>query len=216
MSKEIFTDIYKAKAWGGISVSGPGSDISQTKRLIEMLPSIFEKYTITTMLDAPCGDFHWMKRVDKSKIIYIGGDIVSDIISSNRRYETDKITFMEFNLITQRIPSVDLLFTRDCLVHFSYQDIFKFLRNLLKSNVTYFLSTSFIDRNVNQDIRTGEWRPLNLLQSPFNFPTPIDIFNEHCTENNNQFSDKCMCLWKVEDIRKCLHKQYPNLFKDSI
>jgi hypothetical protein len=28
----------------------------------------------------------------------------------------------------------------------------------------------FTDRNTDQDIRLGEWRPLNVLQPPYDFP----------------------------------------------
>jgi len=35
---------------------------------------------------------------------------------------------------------------------------------------------------------------------PFNFPKPLEIINEKCTENGGVNSDKSMCIWAVEDM----------------
>ena len=51
-------------------------------------------------------------------------------------------------------------------------DVNWILENIKKSNVKYFLTTNFLNRK-NDDIRTGEWRPLCLQEPPFNFPKPI-------------------------------------------
>ena len=61
-AEDIFTEIFAGNEWGGNdSVSGTGSDIHQTKTIVEELPTLFEEYNISTMLDIPCGDFHWRK-----------------------------------------------------------------------------------------------------------------------------------------------------------
>lgn len=205
MSKEIFTNIYNNHSWGGVSKSGPGSDLEQTKNLIETLPKLFTKYDIKTFLDAPCGDFHWMQFVDKSNINYIGGDIVSNVISTNKNnFETDVVSFLELDIINDKLPKADIIFVRDCLVHFPITSIYKFLFNLISSDIKYLMTTTFVDRNINYDINFGEWRQLNLLTVPFNFPKPLEIINEGCTENDNSNSDKSMCLWNVSDIKKLL------------
>ena len=67
--KEVFLNIFNENHWGGTdSISGPGSDLTQTKILIETLPKLLEEYKIKTMLDIPCGDFYWMSNVDLSML----------------------------------------------------------------------------------------------------------------------------------------------------
>lgn len=203
--KQIFTNIYNNHSWGGVSRSGPGSDLSQTTVLINELPKIFKDYNIETFLDAPCGDYHWMQYVEKSDVDYIGGDIVLDIIKTNNlKYSNDKTSFMELDILTDNLPTCDMIFVRDCLVHFPISSIFKFLLNLTSSNIKFLMTTSFINRTSNYDISFGEWRQLNLLIQPFNLQKPLAIINENCTENGGVNSDKSMCIWSVDDIRRSL------------
>src|SRR4051794_14532620 len=63
-TRDIFTKIYRNNWFNGRnSVSGPGSEIEQTRVLIEELPRLFADLDISTLLDIPCGDFHWMNNV---------------------------------------------------------------------------------------------------------------------------------------------------------
>jgi len=83
---KVFDNIYKNNLWSSDeSYSGRGSELKSTKILRTALPRIWKEYKIKTFLDVPCGDFHWMKEVDKSNISYIGGDIVFDLIEINNK-----------------------------------------------------------------------------------------------------------------------------------
>ena len=67
--EETFTEIYKNKFWDSKeSVSGRGSEIEQTKRIIIELPKLYDKFEIKSVLDIPCGDYHWMKYVDNNSV----------------------------------------------------------------------------------------------------------------------------------------------------
>src|SRR3989337_577739 len=77
--EQIFKEIYKSHQWSGISKSGPGSDLTQTKVIREELPKIIKKLKIASLLDIPCGDFFWLKEVDLGFVNYIGADIVDDV-----------------------------------------------------------------------------------------------------------------------------------------
>lgn len=200
MSKDVFTRIYEEHLWGGISKSGPGSDLTQTEILIREIPVILNRYNIKKIIDAPCGDFNWMKFVNLSNVEYLGCDIVESVVVKNKQYESTSIKFDVLDIVNDELPTGDLIFVRDCLVHFSYDMIFKFLNNLKNSDIKYLMTTSFINRNYNYDINCGEWRPLNLMCSPFNLPRPIDIIIEKCSEGNGAFSDKSICVWEVEHI----------------
>ena len=95
-----------------------------------------------------------------------------------------------------------MLFCRDCFVHFSYSDIYFALDNIKQSKITYLLTTTFPDCESNEDITTGDWRLLNLEKPPFNFPTPLRLINEQCSEGGGLYQDKSLGLWQVQDIPK--------------
>lgn len=207
-TEDIFTKIYTNNAWGGTdSVSGTGSDLIQTEVLVRELDSLLKAMNISTVLDIPCGDFNWMKKVNLSNIKYIGADIVKDIVIKNKeKYSKENIVFINLNLINDLLPTTDLILSRDCFVHFSFNDIFLAIENICKSKSKYILTTTFTEVKNNIDIVTGEWRTINLMEKPFNFPTPILLINENCSEQNGIYSDKSMGLWKIEDITKKVEK----------
>jgi hypothetical protein len=205
-SEDAFTHIYRNNAFGGKdSVSGPGSDIHQTRVIASELPTLFDALKIYSMLDLPCGDFHWMKSVDLNRIDYTGADIVKELIQENStKYARDGIRFQYLDLIKGELPKVDLVFCRDCLVHLSFADIGLALENICNSQSEYFLTTTFTGRKHNHDILTGEWRALNLELDPFGLPKPLKIIYEECTEEDGQYRDKALALWRITDIRESL------------
>lgn len=203
-AKATFTEIYDKNFWNSPeSFSGTGSDDIQTRAISSRLPALWKKYKVTPLLDVPCGDFHWMRNVDLSGIQYTGGDIVESLIKRNNvNYAKSNISFEVIDLIQGPLPKVDMIFCRDCLVHFSYEHIAKAIENLKKSGATYFLTTSFVNRKLNFDIKTGHWRPINLRIAPFNFPQPLEVISEECTEGNGKSYDKSLLLFRVSDFDK--------------
>ncbi len=202
-TNEVFTKIYKDNHWkSSESISGKGSGHEQTKSLIKNLEKLLNDMNITSTLDIPCGDFKWMQKVDFSKIDYIGADIVEELIKNNKKQYNEKnnFKFIVLDLIKDTLPKSDLIIVRDCLVHFSYADIFTAIKNIKSSGCKYFLTTTFPNHHLNHDIITGDWRTLNLQEKPFNFPNPILVINENCTEGNGKYKDKSMALWKLSEI----------------
>ena len=201
-AKEVFTRINNKKLWSGSeSASGSGSEIGQTKTLIKELPELLKNKGIKTILDIPCGDFNWMRKVDLSSFDYLGADIVDDLVSENlKNYGSENINFTVLNIITDVLPEKDLIFVRDCFVHFSSNDIQKAINNIKRSGCKYLLTTTFVNYHDNHDIITGKWRPLNLREKPFNFPEPEYILLENCTEKDGKYKDKAMGLWLVEKL----------------
>lgn len=199
---EIFTEIAKKNVWQDQeSVSGYGSALDQTKTIICEIPKVIKELKIKTIFDIPCGDFNWFKEINLSDNIYLGGDIVKEIvIQNNQKYKKDNLSFVEFNLLEDIQEEKDLVFCRDCLVHFSTNDIWKALSNIKASNSKYLMTTTFLKEEKNNDIVTGGWRPINFMKSPFNFPEPILIVNENCTEKNGIFSDKSLGVWELKDL----------------
>ena len=200
----VFSTIYSLNLWGSNeSRSGRGSNINATKIIQEKLPVLWKQYEIKTFLDVPCGDYNWMKGVPKDNIVYIGGDIVAKLIEeNNQKYKTKNISFELLDITKDILPTVDMIFCRDCLQHLSYESVFKVLKNFKESNSKYLLTTSYPLTLSNWDIFDGDYRPLNLRKKPFNFPPSLHKIHEKqkMGERGSEV-DKCMYLYKMNDIR---------------
>jgi len=200
-NKNVFTSYYKNNTWRGKeSKSGPGSDYDNTKFLIKELPFIFEKYGIKSILDIPCGDFNWMKRINLDSITYHGADIVDELIEENKaQYKRNNIKFSVLDLINDKLPRVDLVLVRDCFVHLNNDDIKKCLTNIKNSESKYLLSTTFtwIHMQTNVNIKNGNWRRVNLENKPFELPKALTNVVEG---EPLLHRDKSLGLWFIKDI----------------
>ncbi len=199
---ETFNSIYQTNHWGGAdSVSGNGSGQSQTDEIRKQLPLLMDEFGLTSILDLPCGDFNWMRQVNFGNIRYTGADIVVDIIHKNQKTFADKNRqFIALDLTRDNLPPADIIFSRDCLVHLSFEDIFRALKNLKRSTIPYLLTTTFPDCEENIDIVSGDWRILNLEKPPFHFPKPLRLINERCTEGDGTYADKSLGLWEIQSL----------------
>jgi hypothetical protein len=200
---ELFAHYYRNNNWGSQeSVSGEGSTLKYTEKLRAELPRVLELCKVKIMLDAPCGDFNWMRLVPRENgIRYIGGDIVEELIERNRRLYADATT--EFKIIDVRndpLPTADIWMCRDCLFHLSDQDIFRTLGNFSKSDIHYLLTSTHPHTRLNLDIDTGDFRLLDLEKPPFNFPK-ADIYIDDWIEG---FPVRQLGLWSRDAINKCL------------
>jgi SAM-dependent methyltransferase len=197
--QSIFTNIYKLNYWESQeSKSGRGSTLKATTVIREQLPLIIEKYTIQSMLDVPCGDYNWMKAVKKT-CNYIGGDIVAEAIENNQKlYASEKVQFRQIDITKDALPTVDLIFCKDCLQHLSDASVHKALANFKSSGSKYLLVTSYPKTWINHDIEDGSYRALNLRKSPFRLPKPILRVRESLQCGNE--IDKSMYLYQLSDL----------------
>lgn len=205
--EHIFTKIYQKNGWHGMqSLSGRGSDVDQTAALVAYLPQLLTQLEVKRLLDVPCGDFNWMRHALPDFLDYTGGDIVSELVSENQRqFANERIRFQSLDLLQSTLGAYDLIFCRDCLVHLSNQDVLNALTRMVNSGSRYLALTTFNQRipergSSQQDISTGDWRPINLEAAPFNLPKPLILFNEGCTQDSGKFADKCIGVWKVKDL----------------
>jgi len=199
--KSIFTELYFEPKRDEEMISGPGSDLVQTAVISSEIPAVIKEFDIQTMLDAPCGDFYWMRRVELGVKTYIGVDIVRELVERHtRNHANANRRFMCRDITSDTLPCVDMIFSRDALVHLSNSDAQAALANFKASGSKYLLMTTFAETPRNEDILTGGWRPINFQRAPFNLPPPLKLINEHCTEDGGKYPDKSLGLWKLEDI----------------
>ncbi len=201
--KMVFTIIYRRKVWQDPeSRSGSGSNLRATQALRAELPHLIQSLQIRLMLDVPCGDFNWMKEVNLGRLNYLGADIVEELIENNNaRFAAPTRKFVCLDILKDPIPRVDLIFCRDCLVHFSYHHIWEAIRRFKASGSTYLATTTFPQINQNADIPTGQHRDINLQMPPFSFPEPIMLLNDGLPPPTGvPEASKKVGVWKVADL----------------
>lgn len=172
--KDIFTKIIQTGQWDRGSPCGSGSTVQYTEQLRKSLENFIKESGIRSMFDAPCGDHAWMNLVKFPKDFdYVGGDIVDFLIKDNqRRYPHRR--FVQFDITKDVIPKTELLFCRDCLFHFSWEDMQRAFDNIARGGAQWIMTTSYLPgRCRNSRIRTGEFTPIRLERAPFNFPEPV-------------------------------------------
>ncbi len=200
--QERFELIYNENFWeSDESRSGIGSEIENTKEALKALEYIIKEYRIKSIIDVPCGDFNWMSKMDLKNINYRGYDIVRSVIKdNNKKFKKFNINFFHSDITNSKLDKADMMIVRDCLVHFSIEDIKKSIFRIKQSRSKYLVSTSFVNVEKNIDIYTADWRPINLEKEPFNFPKPLITINEKCQEMDGIYADKSLCLWEINKL----------------
>lgn len=193
---------------------GPGSTLWYTENIRRELPKFFKKFDIKSILDAPCGDYQWMNKIEFSKEFdYLGADLHHAMIERNKKlYHAN---FIQLDITEDYMPSRDLIFVRDCLFHFSNENKSKFLLNFLRSNFKYLLTSNHPKCNFNENLPTGHFRQINWNINPWNFPKSIDLIVDY-DEKDIRFSAfpyRTMELWSHEQIKIAFQKLITNYLK---
>ena len=192
----VFQRIYDGNLWGDAeSASGSGSSTAATETIRRELPRLFKRYGIRSLLDAPCGDFHWMQHVVGTLDRYVGVDIVPALIERNsRRYRTDQVSFMCADIASDSLPTADAVLCRDCFIHLPTRLIRGALANFHASGIRYLLLTNDPDADPYSDIAIGSFRRLNFRAPPFSFPEPLVVLRETAVGRRQ------LCLWDLDSL----------------
>lgn len=195
-SAVVFSEIYERNAWGDPeSVSGEGSTLSRTVVIRRELPTLLTDVGATSLLDAPCGDFNWMRYTELGSVKYIGADVVPSLITRNQqRYGQEGRAFAILDITRSAVPRASVILCRDCFIHLSFGDIRSAIANFKRSGSEYLFATTHTGIRGNRDIATGEWRNVNLQLPPFNFPEPIKLIIE------NPVFKKCLGVWPLQQL----------------
>lgn len=193
--RQVFSSIYSHGGWGGESKSGDGSTLESTDVLRRELPSLWQQYDIRSLLDAACGDFHWMKHIVDDLNRYVGLDIVEEVVERNRRlYSSDSVSFFCADVTTDPLPQTDAILCRDCFIHLPTRHIFMALRNFQESGARYLLASNGKSVDEYQNIPVGSVRRINLRRPPFSFPAPLEVIEE------NLETGRQLCLWHLPSL----------------
>jgi hypothetical protein len=181
--RAVFEKIYRDNQWGDSeSRSGSGSGLAATEKIRKGLIDAIERLDVRTMIDAPCGDYYWLSKLNLAEHLtcYLGFDIVPQVIARNKqRWAADKISFAALDLIQRVPPRADLILCRHLLIHLPFDDCIRVLRNFKSSGSRYLMITNQPQVEQNQEIIfTGSYRPLNLYLPPFRFPQPISSIDD--------------------------------------
>lgn len=194
--EETFTEIYRNNSWADPeSVSGRGSTLARTDVIRRELPALLESVGAQSLLDAACGDFHWMQRVNLRGIEYLGGDVVPELVARNLQlHGGGGRSFVVLDITRDAVPRADVILCRDCFIHLSFKHTRDALANFKRSGSTFLLATTHTTVRENTDIESGGWRSVNLQLPPYHFPEPLRLVVE------SPELGKSLGLWRLEDL----------------
>jgi hypothetical protein len=200
---ETFAHIYKTNAWhGDESISGPGSSLEMTAEIRSRLPLLMADLGVRTLLDAACGDFHWLSKLDLRLDSFWGVDVVPELRERNvQRHSAPGREFLTADITRDPLPKADLILCRDCLGHFPTMEICRTLRNFQRSGAQWLLMTTFTRIRPYRDLPVGGWQTVNFQIPPFNLPEPSRLVVEHCSEGGGAYADKSLGLWHLPSLR---------------
>jgi hypothetical protein len=196
-----FAAIEKHRLWGSEeSVSGPGSTSAYTQNLVPQLAALLQRHNIKSVVDAPCGDLNWMAPfIAQNGIKYYGFDLVPAVVNAARQRAPNNAHIAHGDIRSMDFPQADLWLCRDCWFHFSERDIKAALQNFLRSQIPYALLTTHINDTgfANRDITSGDFRLLDLMSAPFNFPRDyVDAIDDWI----EPFPRRRLVLWRREQL----------------
>lgn len=195
-TERVFSRFYRQNVWSNAeSRSGRCSTIAETNAVRQKLPALLARIGARTMLDAPCGDFNWMRHVELPLDQYIGADIVAEVIERNRMsFAAGNREFRVIDITRDPLPKVDVILCRDCLIHLPFAAIHTAIANFKRSGSVYLLTTTNTTSTLNHDIVTGDCFLLNLEKPPFDFPPPMGTLLE------SQVHGRSLGLWRIADL----------------
>jgi SAM-dependent methyltransferase len=176
---DTFNRIYAEGTWGrdiaGKGTSGTGSTLEITREYRAYVEQFVKKHSVTSVVDAGCGDWSFSRAMDWGNASYLGVDIASNVIAGLRnKHETDRIKF-QVGDITDELPPAELLISKDVLQHLSNELVHKFIRNNLKKGKYKWVILTNDRGSENHDVASGGYRAIDLAAPPFEVRGLVDL-----------------------------------------
>jgi hypothetical protein len=196
-AKARFTEIWRTNAWGSAETrSGPGSTLAQTEHLRARLKDALGRLDIQVLVDAGCGDLNWASKLSEGLRLYLGFDIVDEIVAGLRQKFSERKNhfFNAADVAHHVLPAADAILCRDVLTHLPHAIVADALANFRKSGSRYLIATTF-SRGRNDPVRLGGWQALDLCAAPFNLPTPRLLIPE-----GPVVAGKSLGVWALDSV----------------
>lgn len=199
----IFAEIHQGNLWGEReSVSGPGSTLAATAAVRRELPGLLAGLGVRTLLDAPCGDCHWILATPLDLDLYIGADIVPALIGRNAaELGAPGREFRRLDVTRDPLPRTDAILCRDCMIHLSFRFIQRALDNFRRSGARYLLTSTYSGLPRNHEILSGQWRPIDLELPPFRLPPPLHRIVEKEYAEGALRLRRSLGVWDLGEMR---------------
>jgi SAM-dependent methyltransferase len=198
-----FEQIYEQDVWTRGNPdnpgSGAGSTLSVTSSVRRELPALLDRLDANVVLDLGCGDYTWMQGVEIRQR-YVGADIVPSVIAHNQeRYGSPTHSFVVADAVQDPLPDADVVLCREVLFHLSFDDIRSLLANVLASERRYLIATTDRITMFNADIRTGDYRPLDLERRPFRLGRPVTQIDD-----GELIGGRRLAVWDAHQVARGL------------
>jgi hypothetical protein len=191
----VFSAIHAKNIWrNSESRSGFGSTMDATREIREGIARLVDQLGIASILDAPCGDYNWMRSL-AFEGDYTGGDIVPDLVARNQQqYGDARHRFVELDLVKDTLPAADLVLCRECLNHLSLSEASAAVDHMVPAARKVLMLTHYPSERVNADQPASfRYRPLNFTLAPFRLREPDLLIDESRTE-----AGKSVACWFIE------------------
>lgn len=181
-TKEVMTEIYKRKKWGGAHkdfYSGSGSHSRKVVfPYIKILSSFLQGFENGLVVcDLGCGDFNVGKKLVPYSKKILAIDIVEGLIERNKNlFIDDKLEFHCLNIVTDDLPDADCILVRQVLQHLSNKEIQAVLKKL--ERFKHVIVTEHVpkgefvanaEKSTGAGIRLSKKSGVVLTKPPFNF-----------------------------------------------
>jgi len=124
------------------------------------------------------------------------------IKENNRLYANEKRRFLCLNAVNDELPDADVVLCREILFHLSFADALALLKNVKRPNVQYLIATTDSATLFNADVRSGDFRVLNLRKAPFRLPAPQFVIDDSVS-----WPGRTMGVWR----RDCIPVDFPGM-----
>lgn len=162
---QVFETIYSKKLWG--EGSGAGSSVREAEPYVQFIRSQIEKYSVTSVTDAGCGDGVVAMMLGING--YIGADCCgSQITRLQKRFPEKTWLQVDFLLNPDHLPAADVLLCKDVLHHLPNADVTAFLTWVKASKRWKHAWFTFDRHQIDDGLDThlGGYRALALDKEP--------------------------------------------------
>jgi hypothetical protein len=141
-----------------------------------------------------------MAHVDLGPAEYLGLDVVEALVAENTsRHGRPGRRFARANILSDPLPTADIVVIRDLVQHLSDAHIFRILETVCAAEIGHVAITSHRLDRPNADLETvGGFRPVDLARPPFALPVPMREIRDW---EPGYTGERYLSVWPVAALR---------------